>query len=131
MQWPSATSTMRSATRSRSSRGIDCVSRRLLCTSSGSEPALTPMRKGTSRSRAAVTTRSTFSRSGMLPGLRRRAWTPASRASSASGTKREEFTSHEVPDALRRALARIYASLPVLFSSSAQACAPNFPLHFW
>src|SRR5215470_17839024 len=56
---------MRSAVRSRSSRSIACCSRRFLCTSSGREPALTPIRNGMSRSLAAVTTRSTFSRSGI------------------------------------------------------------------
>ncbi len=49
-----------------------------------SEPALTPMRMGTFRSRAARTTSRTRSREPMLPGLRRMAWIPASRAESAS-----------------------------------------------
>ena len=52
--------------------------------SSSSEPALTPMRMGTLRSRAAFTTSRTRSRAPMLPGLRRMQWMPAESAARAS-----------------------------------------------
>ena len=49
----------------------------------GMEPKLTPMRMGTWRSLALVTTSRTYSSFSMLPGLRRRAGIPASSAASA------------------------------------------------
>ena len=48
------------------------------------EPKLTPMRIGTCRSLARVTTSRTSSGLRMLPGLRRSPWIPASSAFSAS-----------------------------------------------
>ena len=49
-----------------------------------SEPAFTPMRIGTLRSRAAFTTSRTRSRAPMFPGLSRIPCTPAESAASAS-----------------------------------------------
>jgi hypothetical protein len=72
--WRSALSTIPSAV------GQPCLS----TMSCSSEPALTPMRMGTIRSRAARTTSRTRSRAPMLPGLSRMAWIPASSAFRAS-----------------------------------------------
>jgi len=52
--------------------------------SCSSDPALTPMRMGTSRSRAAFTTSRTRSRDPMFPGLSRTPCIPAASAASAS-----------------------------------------------
>ena len=51
--------------------------------SGGRLPSFTPTRMGTPRSWARRTTVRTFSASRMLPGLRRRPWTPALSAASA------------------------------------------------
>ena len=51
----------------------------------GMLPELTPIRIGTSRALASAAMSRILVGSEMFPGLRRRHWTPASRASSASG----------------------------------------------
>jgi hypothetical protein len=72
--WRSALSTIPSAV------GQPCLS----TMSSSRDPALTPMRMGTARSRAAFTTSRTRSAEPMFPGLSRMQCIPASRARSAS-----------------------------------------------
>ncbi len=71
--WRSALSTIPSAV------GQPCFA----TMSSSSEPAFTPMRMGTLRSRAAFTTSRTRPWLPMLPGLSRTQWMPASMAWSA------------------------------------------------